>query len=113
MIPLAAKFQGSVFQFEREKKYVYGVSLRFYMLFCPKVLSIDFKLRHNSMFSINSMSADPGLRLRNLVSPDAEIMTACLMGDIETVWSLFQSGKASVNDVTRDNRSPLFVRAAH
>ena len=58
---------------------------------------------------MSTLAFDSDLKLRNLVPEDSQIIQACNRGDTGAVWDLFQSGKATVNDVTPSYRSPLFV----
>ncbi|KAG4440094.1 hypothetical protein IFR05_004437 [Cadophora sp. M221] len=107
VIPFVSKVHGSFSKTQKGKQYVYNVSLRLQALFCLKVLSIDLKIRQQSIFPVGNTSFGMDLRLRTLVEEDSEVMKASKRGDTEAVWALFQAGKASVHDVTPENRSPL------
>ncbi|KAL2068639.1 hypothetical protein VTL71DRAFT_14976 [Oculimacula yallundae] len=106
-IPLLSKFQGSFSLARKGKEDRYKVSLRLQALFCLKVLFIDMRFRQQSLFSMGGTAFGMDIKVRNLVKEDSEVMVASKRGDIETVWALFQAGKASVRDVTSANRSPL------
>ncbi|KAG4442957.1 hypothetical protein IFR05_001570 [Cadophora sp. M221] len=85
----------------------YSVSLRLHALFCLRVFCIDFTLRRQSLFSVEVSAIGVGVVLKNVVPDDAGIMTACQVGDLKLVQSLLNQGKASVNDITTNNFSPL------
>ncbi|KAH7306146.1 ankyrin repeat-containing domain protein [Rhexocercosporidium sp. MPI-PUGE-AT-0058] len=107
IIPFVSKIHGSFSTTRKGKQYMYNLSLRLQALFCLKVLSIDLKLRQHSLFSMSSTYFGMDLKIRTLVKEDSEVMEASKRGDTEAVWALFQAGKASVHDVTSENRSPL------
>ncbi|KAL5317849.1 hypothetical protein ACEPPN_014949 [Leptodophora sp. 'Broadleaf-Isolate-01'] len=106
VIPFS-KIHGSFSKTQKGKQYMYIVSLRLQALFCLKILSIDVKIGQHSFFSVGNTSFGMDIKLRTLVEEDSEVMKASKRGDTETVWALFQAGKASVHDVTLENRSPL------
>jgi hypothetical protein len=109
ILPSIARLEGSVYSFEAGCKHTYSISLRFHALFCLKAFCVDLKLFRTSLFSMSLSAAGSGLKVKNIVPESSQIMTACKRGDTSTVWSLFQAGKASVNDITPENYSPLCV----
>lgn len=100
--------EGSIHSIEEDQTLMYGISIRLHALFCLKTFSIDMKICRTPMF-VNFLAPSTKFRVKNLVPESSEIMDACKRGDTSTVWSLFQAGKASVNDVTLEDRSPLCV----
>jgi hypothetical protein len=109
IVPRIGRFEGSVYSYEAGCKHAYSISLRFHALFCLKAFCVDLKLFRTSLFSISLSATGSGLKIKNIVPESSQIMTACKRGDTSTVWSLFQAGKASVNDITPENCSPLRV----
>jgi hypothetical protein len=102
-----ARLEGLVFLFEAGRKHAYSISLRFHALFCLKAFCLDLKLFRTSIFSVSLSGIDSRVKVKNIVPVSSQIMTACKRGDTSTVWSLFQAAKASVNDITPENCSPL------
>ena len=104
------KLEGLLSSFEDSKHLNYRISLILYALFCLKAVCIDLTLRQNPLFPIGVSFVGARFVVKNVVSQDSEIMSACKKGDVFAVWNLFHSRKASVNDITPENRPPLQVR---
>ena len=105
------KIWASIFSRKNKNQAIYAVSFRLHALFCLRTLCLDFRVYHESLLCLKTTLVGSGLRIRNFVPEDAEIMGACRNGHTAYVWRLFQERRASVNDVTPTNRSPLRVRA--
>jgi hypothetical protein len=110
IMPRILKVTGAVSSIEEHEALVYRLSLRFQALFCLRVFCIELKVLHPSIFSIHISTIGSGIKLKHLVPEDSEIMTACSYGDVAWVQNLLQSKRASVNDVTKNNHTPLMVR---
>jgi hypothetical protein len=109
-MPPILKFAGAVSSTEEHEALVYRLSLRFQALFCLRVFCVELKVLHPSLFSIHISTTGSSIKLKHLVPEDSEIMTACSYGDAARVRNLLQSKRASVNDVTKNNHTPLAVR---
>jgi hypothetical protein len=66
-------------------------------------------VKRESLFSVEVSFIGTGVVLKNVVPEDSMIMVACQSGDTSLVWNLLNDRKASVNDITPDNLSPLSV----
>jgi hypothetical protein len=108
ILPATARCEGSIYSVEEDRTSTYSISLRFYALFCLKTFCIDITLYRMPIF-INVLAISTKFKVKNIVPESSAIMAACKRGDTSTVWSLFQAGKASVNDITLEDRSPLRV----
>jgi hypothetical protein len=109
ILPSIAKLEGSICSVKEGYKHVYTISLRLHALLLFKALCAELKLFRTSIFSISLSTIGCSLKVKNVVPESSQIMTACRRGDVSTVWSLFQAGTASVNDITSENYSPLLV----
>lgn len=109
VLPHVAKLNGSICCLEDSKQQLYGISLRLHALFCLKVFTMELSFKRGSLFSLALSTIGTGVVLKNLVPEDSPIMVACQTGDKSAVWNLLNEGKASVNDITPDNFSPLSV----
>jgi hypothetical protein len=70
---------------------------------------MELLIRRASLFSLALSAIGTGVVLKNLVPEDSPIMVACQIGDKSAVLNLLNEGKASVNNITPDNFSPLSV----
>jgi len=109
IVPFVAKTHTSICSTDDAADYSYTLSVRIYALFCLKAFCLDVSLNSNYLFAASSLGLGSRFRIKNLVPTDSPIVTACRKGDTTAVWMLFHQGKASVNDTTADNRSPLRV----
>jgi hypothetical protein len=107
--PPFMKFAGAVSSTEESQSRVYRVSMRLQTLLCLKVFCLELKFLHPSLFSLHISTVGSGIKLKHLVPEDSEIMLACSQGDTSRVWNLLQTRRASVNDVTENNHTPLKV----
>jgi hypothetical protein len=110
VLPYIARINGSICCSEGLEQQSYGISLRLQALFCLKVFCMELRLNRGSLFSFEVSAIGTGVVLKNVVPPDSMIMTACESGNTSLVWSLLNEGKASINDITPENFSPLSVR---
>jgi hypothetical protein len=109
-LPIPSWIIGSIYSLEEEQARTYRISLRGYTSFWLKAFCVDLNIRRTSMFTGNITAIGRGLQIKNLVPESSPIITACKLGNITTVWELFQSGQASINDITPENQSLLRVR---
>jgi hypothetical protein len=109
IMPPIVKFAGAVSSTEEHHTSVYRVSLRFQALFCLRVFCVELRIAHPSLFSVHISTSGSGIKLKNLIPEDSEIMIACSQGDTSRVWKLLYSRRANVNDVTNNNFTPLKV----
>ncbi|KAH7351315.1 ankyrin repeat-containing domain protein [Rhexocercosporidium sp. MPI-PUGE-AT-0058] len=98
----SSKVQGWQLKLRRQEN-----TLQLTLNLLNQVVCIDFKVRRQSLFSVEVSTAGVGVTLKNIVPDHAAIMTACKAGDIRLVQSLLNGGEASVNDVTMTNFSPF------
>ena len=70
---------------------------------------MELSFKRGSLFSLALSPIGTRVVLKNLVPEDSPIMVACQIGDTSAVLNLLNEGKASVNDITPDNFSPLSV----
>jgi hypothetical protein len=111
--PSVTCLKGSITSFQKTGYYEYYVTIILGPLLWSKLVRLDLRL--SSAMRLATTTTSPsfafgfGMQIKNLVPDDSDIMVACERGDISTVWDLFQGGKASINDITLDNRTPLLV----
>jgi len=113
IIPPFLKFSGAVSSTEEQHTSVYQISMRFQALFCLRVFCIELKILHPSLFTVHIPTSGSGIKLKHLIPEDSEIMIACSQGDTSRVWKLLTSRRANVNDITKDNQTPLMVILTH
>jgi len=111
-LPYIARVKASVCCSTDSEQQFYGISLRLQALFCLKVFCMDMRLKRGSLFSFEPSAIGAGVVLKNVVPDNSLIMVACQSGDTSVVLNLLNEGKASVNDITPDNFSPLSVSLA-
>jgi hypothetical protein len=109
VLPYIAKANGSLCCLQGPKYLSYGISVRLQALFCLKAFCIELRLKRASFFSVQISPTRTELALKNVVPADSKIMVACQAGDTSVVYNLLNEQKASVNDITPDNFSPLSV----
>jgi hypothetical protein len=109
VLPYIAQLNGSICCSEDSKQRLYNISLRLHALFCLKAFCLEMKVKRESLFSVEVSFIGTGVVLKNVVPEDSMIMVACQSGDTSLVWNLLNDRKASVNDITPDNLSPLSV----
>ena len=104
---------GSVVCSRSDLSTVYSFSVRSHIPFASilgeNVLALDFSLRSFPLCRSISVQENSILAIRTVVPHDAEIMTACVKGDLQRVVRLFVHGKARPDDVTPLNSTPLRV----
>ncbi|CZR69210.1 uncharacterized protein PAC_19110 [Phialocephala subalpina] len=106
LLPSIACLKGSISAWEIDGVSIYKASLRLHALFCLKALCLEFTFQ-NLWTSTSLLGAR--VALKNVVPNDSEIMLACGAGNAPAVWNMLAGGRASVNDITPDNFSPLSV----
>lgn len=74
-----------------------------------KLICLDFRLRRFPLAGFGLSFVSGGFTIKNVVPEDSTIMAACKKGDVVAVRELFRTGRASPNDVTPENSSPLRV----
>jgi hypothetical protein len=89
----------------------YNFSLRYrpYRVLGLRLISLDLRLRRFPIAGLGLSFIAGGLSVKNVVPENSEIMTACKTGDVVSVRELFRTRRASPNDVTAGNSSPLRV----
>ncbi|KAH8587423.1 ankyrin repeat-containing domain protein [Bisporella sp. PMI_857] len=72
-----------------------------------RLISWDIRIRRFPLAGIGLSFVSGGISVKNVVPEDSQIMTACKNGDTPLVKELFRTGRASPNDVTPENSTPL------
>lgn len=106
-LPHIAALKGSIICSKDSKQRLYMISLRLHALFCLKALCMEVRLKRKYFFSLDLLSSR--IVSSNVVPEDSKIMLACQSGDSSIVLDLLSQRRASVNDITPDNLSPLSV----
>lgn len=111
VLPYVARLNGYVSSSEDmdHDHVLYNVSVRLQVLFCLKVFAMELRVKRVSLLSFIISPIGQRIVLMNVVPDDSPIMIACQTGNSSAVWNLLSERKASVNDVTAKNFSPLSV----
>ncbi|CAG8976003.1 hypothetical protein HYALB_00007530 [Hymenoscyphus albidus] len=71
------------------------------------LLSLEFRIRRLPLGGIGLQFVAGSLTVKNIVPETSPIMTACKKGEVAVVRNLFETRKASPNDITPINSTPL------
>ncbi|CAG8960727.1 hypothetical protein HYFRA_00002263 [Hymenoscyphus fraxineus] len=71
------------------------------------LLSLEFRIRRFPLAGLGLQFVAGSLTVKNIVPETSPIMTACKKGEVAVVRNLFESRKASPNDITPINSTPL------
>ena len=85
------------------------ISIRLHLLSFLKAIYLDFQCYQKSILSYSLMPIDRGLIVKNIVPDDSPIINACKSCNFSVVRTPFQSGKASIHDITLENQTLLYV----
>lgn len=104
-------FQAVMSRYGNDYQTTYDISgrLQLHQLLGVRLICLDLRLRRFPLAGFGLSFVSGGIRLKNVVPEDSQIMTACKLGDVVLVKELFRKGLASPNDVTPENSSPLRV----